>query len=289
MDGAAIDRITDRVLASLAQDAVTAPAVVFLLRRYRDTDRADVGEALGVALARALEQCLAASNVDERAGWLIALVDAAAISGDERLRVAAADLTSALEHEWGRAVEVETLMRSIDACLVAIQVFEPRTLVQRALDELERVVAAAYRPGEGMADLTAGLPARGRLADQIRSAAALLTAYSLTGRLPYSMLAEELTQFSLRTLWDAGRGGFYEDAARLAKPFALNCEATRVLCRLAALHLDDDYRHVGIIAPDADYAGAAGRILESQTAQLDDPGCDEALFGLTLDEWLHLP
>ena len=264
-------------------------AVALLLRRYRDTDRADVREALGVALAHALERCPAAVSVDDRADWLVMLVDAAAITDDGRLRLAAADLASALEHDWGRAVVVETLMRSIDACLMAIHVFQPRTLVQRALDELERVVGAAYRPGEGIADLTAGLPARGRLADQIRSAAALLTAYSLTGRLPYSMLAEELTQFSLRTLWDAERGGFYEDAARLAKPFVLNCEAARVLCRLAALHLDDDYRHVGILAPDANYAGVAGRILESQAAQLDAPGCDAALFGLALDEWLHLP
>src|SRR5260370_34161955 len=134
-------------------------------------------------------------------------------------------------------------MRSVDACLGAIRIFQPRTLVQRALDELERVVGAAYRPGEGMADLTAGLPVRGRLADQIRSAAALLTAYSLTGRLPDSMLAEELTQFSMRTLWDADSGGFYEDVARLVKPFALNCEAARVLCRLATLHLHDEYLH----------------------------------------------
>jgi hypothetical protein len=293
MDSAAIDRITDRVLASLAQDVVTAPAVAFLLRRYRDTDRPDVREALGVALdvalAQALEQCTAASSVDERADWLATLVDADSITDDERLRLVAADLASALEHEWGRAVKVETLMRSIDACLIAIRVFEPRTLVQKALDELERVVGAVYRPSEGMADLTAGLPARGRLADQVRSASALLTAYSLTGRLPYSMLAEELAQFSLRTLWDAERGGFYEDVARLAKPFALNCEATRVLCRLAALHLDDDYRHVGIIAPDANYARVAGRILESQSAHLDEPGCDPALFGLALDEWLHMP
>jgi hypothetical protein len=291
MDGAAaaIDRITDRVLASLAREAVTAPAVAFLLRRYRDTDRADVRAALGAALAHALEEGPAAPSVDARADWLTALVDAIAISDDERLRLVAADLASALEHEWGRAVQVEALMRSIDACLIAIHVFQPRTLVQKALDELERVVGAVYRPSEGMADVIAGPPARGRLADQMRSASALLTAYSLTGRLPYSMLAEELTQFSLRTLWDAGAGGFYEDVARLAKPFALNCDATRVLCRLAALHLDDDYRHVGVIATDANYAHVAGRILESQTAQLDEPGCDPAVFGLALDEWLHIP
>jgi hypothetical protein len=289
MDRAAIDQITDRVLASLGQGLVTPAAVAFLVRRHHDTDRADVGEALGVALTHLLEQCPTASSVDARADWLAALVGAAPITDDERLLLAAADLASALEHEWGHAVEVETLMRSIDACLIAIHVFEPRTLVQRALDELERVVGAAYRPSEGMADLTAGLPARGRLADQVRSASALLTAYSLTGRLPYSMLAEELAQFSLRTLWDAGRGGFYEDIARLAKPFALNCEAARVLCRLAALHLDDDYRHVGIIAPDANYARVAGEILDSQTARLDEPGCDPAMFGLALDEWLHLP
>src|ERR1700730_13762979 len=101
MDGGAIDRITARVLASLARETVTAPAVALLLRRYRDTDRADVREGLGVALAHALERCPAALSVDERADWLATLVDAVAITDDGRLRLAAADLASALEHDWG--------------------------------------------------------------------------------------------------------------------------------------------------------------------------------------------
>ena len=40
------------------------------------------------------------------------------------------------------------------------------------------------------------------LRDQIRSASAFLTAFELTGRLPYSMLAEELLQVARATPWD---------------------------------------------------------------------------------------
>jgi hypothetical protein len=287
MDAAAMDQLTGRVLASLGGDDVPAPALTFLLRRYRDTDRADLREALGPALALAYERCPLASTVDARADWLAMCVEAAAITEDARVRSSAADLVSALEHEWLHGVRVETLMRSVDACLAAIQLFEPRTLVQRALDELERVVGAVYRPSAGMADRVEDAHERGRLGDQVRSASALLTAYGLTGRLPYSMLAEELMQFSLRTLWDADAGGFHESPARLAKPFALNCDAARVLCRLAALHRDDDYRHVGIVARDADYARDAGAALRSQIARLDEPGCEAGVFGLALDEWLR--
>src|SRR6185436_11096557 len=106
--------------------------------------------------------------------------------------------------------------------------------------------------------------ARGLLADHVRCASALLTAYWRTARLPYSMLAEELMQFARRTLWDERDWGFY-DAPHGTKPFALNCEAARIECRLAGLHGEDDYRKAAVIAVDADYLLYALRTLESQT------------------------
>ena len=67
----------------------------------------------------------------------------------------------------------------------------------RVIDDLEQVIRSAYEPGEGLMGAS--------LLDQLRTALALLTAFELTGRLPYSMLADELLQFARRTGWDADR------------------------------------------------------------------------------------
>ena len=94
---------------------------------------------------------------------------------------------------------------------------------------------------------------RGGLSDQVRSASTLLTAYMLTARLPYAMLADELMQPSRRT-----RRQTNADA-----PFALTCDAARVFCRLAALHRDDDYRRTAVLAVDTDYVREATRTLDA--------------------------
>jgi len=69
------------------------------------------------------------------------------------------------------------------------------------------------------------------------------------------MLADELMQFARRQWWDARAG--WPPA-----PFDVACQATRVLCRLAALHEDADYRQGAIVA-DADYRTDAARALSS--------------------------
>ena len=290
MDGAAIDWITDAVLQALARDEpLTAPALTFLLRRYVATERDDLGDRLEPALARAVEAPPSAAPCDERAEWLTLFVEATTVSADERLRVAAADLISRFEREWGRATDVDQAAASVDACLAASDVFKPRRLVQNAIDELERVVGAAYRPGEGLAHVVdEPRGARGCLGDHVRCASALLTAYSRTGRLPYSMLAEELMQFARRTLWDEQDGGFHA-TPRGTKPFALNCEAARVLCRLAGLHQQDEYRKAAVVASDADYLGDAARTLASQTPAYRQFGPRSAVYGLALGEWHGAP
>src|SRR5439155_5910063 len=104
-----------------------------------------------------------------------------------------------LRSGWGAGRHVEDAMRTVEACLLSVNLPEAREAAADAIDELERVVSKAYRPGEGMAH-EVGVPVfvRGGLGDQVRSASALLTAYLLTGRLPYSMLADELMQGVLR-------------------------------------------------------------------------------------------
>jgi hypothetical protein len=136
--------------------------------------------------------------------------EASAVSDDERLRNAAGGLTASLRTSWGRESRVAIAAASVDGCLRASDRNIAVEIMQEAIDELERIVAAAYRPGEGVSQTAAaGLP-RGRLADQTSAASALLTAFECTSRLPYSMLAEELMQFARRTLWDADAGGFFD-------------------------------------------------------------------------------
>ena len=120
-----------------------------------------------------------------------------------------------------------------------------------AIDQLEHVVGGAYQPGAGV---------RGGLANQVRAASAHLTAFEITGRLPYSMLAEELMQTARRV--DPDRAS--------PTAFLVHCDAARVFCRLAALHDDADYRKAAVILSDADYRGDAARILAAQSTRLVD-------------------
>ena len=291
----AIDWITERVLSALANDEAVDPvALMLLLRRYCSTDRADLADALGPALARAVEREPAppestTSQPDHDAYWLTLLVEASAVSDDARLRDAAAGLISHLRQRWGRSQAVEPVALSIDACLIASDLVDPQELVPNAVDELERIVGAGYRPGAGLAH-EVGEPnsARGRLGDHVRAASALLSAYERTGRLPYAMLAEELIQFARRTLWDEKDGGFYEQPDLDVKPFALNCEAARALCRLAALHRTPEYAKAAVIAPDADYAGDAARTLTAIEPSYRDYGANGAIYAVALGEWLGL-
>jgi hypothetical protein len=292
----AIEWLTDRALEAIARgDAIDPCALTLLLRRYVATETAALGDAIGLALARALEPAdpngRDAAHGD--AEWLLLFVEAAAVSDDARVQDAVADLVSRIRGAWRRVKEVDQLAWSIDACLVASDVFDPRQLVPAAVDELERVVSAAYRPGEGVAhDVDRPDGARGQLGDQVRTASALLTAYASTGRLPYAMLAEELVQFARRALWAGDGGGFFDRAstdeppAGREKPFVLNCEAARVLCRLAALHDAKEYSDVAVLAPDADYRRDAERTLDAVAPRYRDRGVAGAIYAVALGECL---
>ena len=209
-------------------------------------------------------------------GWLILFSEAAAASDDARLREAAARLRPVARSGWANPA-VDVAMRSIEASLLSVDVAVDRSLAADAIDALERIVSGAYRPGEGVAH-SVGAPTfvRGSLADHVRSASALLTAYMLAERLPYAMLADELMQSVLRTPHPA-------DVS-----FALECDAARVFCRLAVLHRDEEYRRTAVLSVDTDYAESARRTLVALAPSVHQLGVGAAPFGLALAEWLDL-
>lgn len=282
MDYAAIDWLIGQVLESLARNQpITPAALTFLLRRYAETGAEAFSVALGPALAAALDGAADVEDPRERSEWLSLFVEAAAISEDDRLRDEAAALVSRLRSDWPARGELEPAVRSVDACLSAASalpdLINPRELVPAAIDELEHVVRVVYQPGGGLAHtLREPKGARGTLRDHVATASALLTAYAITGRLPYSMLSEELMQFAQRTNPEPGASDLERFIAR--------SETARVLCRLAKLHQDADYRQVAVIAVSSDYADAAKRTLADLACTYANHGADAAIFGIALTE-----
>jgi uncharacterized protein len=142
--------------------------------------------------------------------------------------------------------------------LRAAELFANDGLRDVAIRSLERVILATYRPGHGVAHYAECAPCgeearlvrrgerepmRGLLADQVATTEALLETHAATGNGLYVELAEELMRYALRVLWDDQAGGFFDrrpedtgDIGRLGwrlKPLVLNCDAARVLIRLA--------------------------------------------------------
>ena len=270
-----LDAIAARIVDEQVRDGTTsAAAAAFLLRHYAATGRDDLREPLGLALAHALALAADEASVRGRAGWLMLLVDAAAIADDDRVVEAARALAGALRGEWPSADGLRDGIASVDACLHASTIVDAEEIVPAAIDELERVVGAAYRPGAGLLDAAFGRQAT--FGEHVRAASALLTAFDVTGRLPYSMLAEELMQ-TARRLPASG-----ED-------MAAECAAARALCRLAALHDDADYCKAATIASGADYRADAARMLAAQAPRARTAStADAALFGVAQHELMSL-
>jgi len=270
-----LDAIAARLVDAVVRDATTsAAAASFLLRHYLATGRDDLREPLGLALAHALALAAEETSARGRAAWLTLFVDASAIADDDRIAAAARALVAALRAEWPASDGLRDGMASVDACLRASAIADPADIVPAAIDELERIVGGAYRPGAGLVDAAWGRQAA--CADHVRAASALLTAFDVTGRLPYSMLAEELMQ----------------TARRLPAPdddIVTQCAAARALCRLAALHDDPGYRAAATLASGADYRADAARILEAQAARARTAStADAALFGVAQHELMSL-
>jgi uncharacterized protein YyaL (SSP411 family) len=149
----------------------------------------------------------------------------------------------------------------VGAFIRAAALFDDIWLRDFALKSLEAVIVPAYKPGEGVAHLTVAhgpQGVRGLLTDQIHVASALVWAHAATGQLPYSMLAAEVLQFAIRTMWDEGAGLFRDrvDVEDPLMPFALNCHAACVLDRLS------------VLTGDAAYQDRARSILQSLAADV---------------------
>ena len=277
----AVERLTATVLAALTREDPTAPSLRFLIRRYAATGRDDIRDALEPALAKSLDVWPGVPR-EEYPGWLMLFGEAAAVSEDERLHEAARILATPLQASFGHERRIAIAAAGVDACLRVDVAVLTADSVQRAIDELERLVGSAYEPGEGLG--AGSRDGRPRLADHVAAASALLTAFERTDRLPYSMLAEELMQFVARTLGDPPAPGFVEGDSG-EKPFTLNCEAASVLCRLAALHASDEYQRAAVVAAGADYGRDAGRILQWLAPAAPDLGLAGAVYGLAAADW----
>lgn len=236
------------------EDLHDAAVPALLLRRYLEAGGEALRDALEQALARALALAGSDATVTGRAAWLTLLVEATAVADDERILPAVVDLIAGLRAGWPAETRIEDVSASVEACLRAAEIVDQDGLVQDAIDHLERVVGGSYRPGDGLVRERGGIRVRCSVDDHVRGASALLTAFELTGRLPYSMLAEELIAIARREPPPGGGP-------------VIQCELARVLCRLATLHDDPGYRGAAVVATGADYRAEASRILAAESAR----------------------
>ena len=158
-------------------------------------------------------------------------------------------------HKRDKTMYVDKNAMMVGAFIRAAALFDDIWLRDFALKSLEAVIVPAYKPGDGVAHVTShnGLDVRGLLTDQIHVSSALIWAHAATGQLPYSMLAAEIMQFALRTMWDEAGGHFRDraDPNDPVVPFELNCHAACVLDRL------------GVLTGDVAYQDRARAILQS--------------------------
>lgn len=263
--------MTARAVDAVAREEPYDAAVPsFLLRHYLAADGAQLHEPLGLALAQALALAAREATVIGRAAWLTLFVEATAVAADDRMLSAAVELIAGLQSAWPGQTRIDDVAASVEACLRATVIANPDGLVQGAIDHLERVIGGSYRPGDGLVLERGGIRVRGSLDDHVRGASALLTAFEVTGRLPYSMLAEELIAIARREPSPAG-------------DLVIQCDAARVLVRLAALHDDADYRGAAVIAAGVDYRVDASRLLAIQSERaLGGTPSAAAAYGLAL-------
>jgi hypothetical protein len=295
---AAIDWIADRILQGLADgEVVGADGLRLILHVFATTGRDDLRTALGPALGGSLlapESAAAATVGPDR---LLLLAEAVEVADDSALREDVARLAEACRNAWPSGGTVARAAAEVEACLTAGAVLSAPPIVAAAVDELERVIAYAYEPGEGVArTISTRSRTPGDLRDQVVAASALLRAYAVTDRLPYAMLAEELMTYAVRGWWDEPHAAFAADTVDIAtshRPgsshlsgFATNCHAARVLGRLAALHADADYRTMAAVGQQVDYGDRASRTLSRLDHVYQQFGVDSAPYGLAIEEWL---
>lgn len=164
---------------------------------------------------------------------------------DQGYYTADVDATGGLPPPVDASVYADGTALMARAYVRAASVFKDDSLLAFATDAVERVVLDTYERGGGIAhQADASSYVRGLLTDQVRTSAALLDLYTTTAREVYLDMAQELMHFAIRRLWDREVGGFRDrvhdddDIGLLhepLRPYLMNCEAARVLARLASL------------------------------------------------------
>jgi len=180
-------------------------------------------------------------------------------------------------HRADKTMYVDKNAMMAGAFIRAAALFDDVWLRDFALKSLEAVIVPAYTPGQGVAHVTGAngvKGVRGLLTDQIHVASALIWAHAATGRLPYSMLAAEVLQHAVRTMWDEAGGSFRDrvDVHDPVAPFELNCHAACVLDRL------------GVLTGDAAYQDRARVILQSLAAEYREHDLFGAPYALAVRE-----
>ena len=202
--------------------------------------------------------------LETNASLLRIFVDAAAMLESPRYREASAGLAAFMRRRFlspaggyygsdaDTIVYTDASASASGALLAASALLEDPGMGREALEQLERVLLASYRPGGGVAHYLDGTPqVRGLLADQTAMIHLLLDAQTAAGGEPYGMMAEELAHFVLRTMWDASSGQFFDRAHEHEEvgllrarrtPFVINAEAARAFARLARTSGEPDFR-----------------------------------------------
>lgn len=158
------------------------------------------------------------------------------------LHLASADADPCRRVQWVRLI-AEAVLISDDARLV--QVVEAS--LPASVDLLDERVRGWYEPGKGLVGQS--------LEVHLAYANALLDAFDMTGRLPYSRLADELVQLARRN--PAVQPGAPEFADLAA------ADLLRALTRLTKLHADPEYRAAAALPPGGIDTAEAARLAEA--------------------------
>ena len=201
---------------------------------------------------------------------------------DQGYYTADVDATGGLPPPVDASVYADGTALMARAYVRAASVFKDDSLLAFATDAVERVVLDTYERGGGIAhQADASSYVRGLLTDQVRTSAALLDLYTTTAREAYLDMAQELMHFAIRRLWDREVGGFRDrvhdddDIGLLHEPlcpYLMNCEAARVLARLALLAEVPAFRERAVST------------LASQNAAVRANGVDAASYVVAMRE-----
>ena len=266
-----IDRVAARVALAVTSGEVVAPiALRLLLRRF-----IAAGEEYRAPLALALGADVNADTSPDPERLLL-LAEALPVADDAWMRERVSRHAAELSAVWPSRGSVADAARTVASCLAAGTALGADALIVRAVDELEHVVAVAYEPGDGIAQmLSTRTRSTGDLATHVAMAGALLSAYDVADRPAYPMLAEELMRTVLREPPDE-------------PPCLASLEGARILARLVALQRDAEYRAIAVTRDDHDFQRVGEAWLRAAEADTTLPLAVAAAYALAVDEWLRI-